>query len=151
MKQLAATLLRVGLGATFLYAAFTKIPDLPTFAEEIANYQMLPAQLVPLVAAALPGLEIALGLALIAGIWTRTAAALTGGLLLVFTVGISQALIRGIDLRCGCFGTAETASWETVIRDVVLVAIAGAVTWLGPGRFALEGRAQGRPEQTASA
>ena len=56
----------------------------------------------------------------------------------VFTVGIAQALVRGIDLRCGCFGTAEPASWETVFRDVVLVAIAGAVVWLGPGRFALE-------------
>ena len=112
MKQLAATVLRVGLGVTFLYAASTKVGDLVTFAEEIANYQMLPAVLVPVVAAILPGLEIALGLALILGVWTRTAAALTGGLLAVFTVGIAQALVRGIDLRCGCFGTAEPASWS---------------------------------------
>lgn len=140
MKQTAATLLRVGLGAMFLYAALTKVPDLPLFAEEIANYQLLPAPLVPWVAALLPGIEIVLGLALIAGLWTRTAAALTGALLVVFTVGLTQALLRGIDLRCGCFGSAEPATWGTVVRDLAMIALAGAVIRLGPGRFALEQR-----------
>ena len=53
-------------------------------------------------------------------------------MLVAFIVALSQALLRGIDLRCGCFGGSELASWWTVARDVVmLVAFGAGLTWGG--------------------
>lgn len=121
------------LGALFLWAAATKLGDLRLFAEEVANYRLLPAALVPFVAAALPGIELVAGAALLTGRRAEAGLLWVNGLLLVFTLGLSQALLRGIDLRCGCFGGSEEATWATVARDVVMLA-AGLVAAAGRAR-----------------
>lgn len=133
-REATLALVRVLLGALFVYAAATKVGDMGQFAEEVANYQLLPPSLVPLVAAALPGIEILAGALLIADIGARGAALVVAGMLLAFTVGLAQALGRGVDLRCGCFGGSEIATWWTVARDVALLAMATLVLWLGGGR-----------------
>lgn len=128
---------RLALAAIFLYAASTKLPDMAAFATDVANYRVLPAALVPWAAAALVGIEVVVGLALLAGVYLRAAAAVAAGLLVLFVVGLAQALLRGIDLRCGCFGGEEAASWWTVLRDLAMLVPACAV-------LALEARAPRR-------
>jgi putative oxidoreductase len=119
---------RLALGVTFAWAAVTKLPDMRTFAEEVANYQILPSGLVPLATVAFVGLELVAGAALILGRWVRAASLLSGALLVAFIVALTQALMRGIDLRCGCFGGADLATWGTVVRDVVLLGVS-VVAW----------------------
>lgn len=131
---------RVVLGGLFVWAACTKLPDLSLFAEEIANYRLLPPALVPLAAATLPGIELAAGAALVLGVWTRAAALVLDALLAAFVGGLSQALLRGIDLRCGCFGGSDTATWGTVARDLVMLAAGLAVLAGGPGAWSIDKR-----------
>lgn len=126
--------LRVGLGAVLLYAAGTKVPDLAAFAESVANYRLLPPALVPGVAAAVIGVELVAGALLVVGRYTRAAALVASVLLAAFTAGLAQALLRGIDLRCGCFGGEEPATWLTVVRDLAMLAAALAVLAGAPGR-----------------
>jgi uncharacterized membrane protein YphA (DoxX/SURF4 family) len=128
-------LCRIVTGGLFLYAASTKLPDMAMFAGEVANYRMLPAVTVPFVAAIVVGIEIVAGLALVAGVYVRPAAIAISGLLVVFILGLSQALLRGIDLRCGCFGGDEVATWGTVVRDVAMLLPALAVSIWGGGRL----------------
>lgn len=128
MKHVFAAL-RIVLGALFIYAAWTKLPALDAFAEEIANYRLLPGALVPFFAAALPGIEVLAGALLLTNRWPRAAALLLSLLLLVFIGALSQALLRGINLTCGCFGGAEIATWGTVARDAVMLAAALVVAW----------------------
>lgn len=128
-------LCRLVTGGLFLYAASTKIPDMATFAGEVANYRMLPGMLVPFVAALVVGVEVVAGVALILGVFARPAAIAISGLLVVFILGLSQALLRGIDLRCGCFGGDEVATWWTVVRDIAMLLPALAVAVWGPGRL----------------
>ena len=125
----AAVLLacRIALGALFVWAAVTKLPDMAAFAQDVANYRILPAAVVPYAAAAVVGIEILAGLALVTGIAARPAAILVAVLLVAFTAFLAQALLRGIDLRCGCFGGDEAASWWTVVRDLIMLAAAVAV------------------------
>ena len=120
-------LCRVVLGALFAWAAVAKLPDMAAFAQDVANYRLVPPLLVPWVASAVVGIELLAGLALISGVMARPAALVIGGLLAVFTGFLAQALLRGIDLRCGCFGGDEPASWWTVVRDLVMLAAAAAV------------------------
>ncbi|GEJ57956.1 MauE/DoxX family redox-associated membrane protein [Anaeromyxobacter diazotrophicus] len=125
---------RLALAAIFLYAAATKVPDLAAFATDVANYRLVPAALVPWAAAAVVGIEIVVGLALLTGFYARAAALVAAGMLVVFIAGLSQALLRGIDLRCGCFGGDEPADWWTVVRDLFMLVPAGIVLALGRAR-----------------
>jgi uncharacterized membrane protein YphA (DoxX/SURF4 family) len=115
---------QVLLGGIFLWASVTKVPDMAGFAEGVANYRIVPPALVPVVAAAVVGVEIAAAFALLLNAWARAAALVLAGLLAVFTVGLASALGRGIDLACGCFGGTDAATWWTVLRDLVLLAFA---------------------------
>ena len=121
MRRGIVLLARLALGAIFLYAAATKVPDMAAFAKDVANYRLLPAALVPFVAAVVVGIEIVVGLALATGLWARAAALVAAGMLVVFVAGLSQALLRGIDLRCGCFGGDDAADWWTVLRDLAML------------------------------
>jgi hypothetical protein len=112
---------RFVLGGIFLYGAATKVPDMAGFAQDVANYRLLPAALVPWSAALVVGIELTVGLALVTGVLTRAAALVAGGMLVVFIGGLAQALLRGIDLKCGCFAGDDAATWVTVARDVAML------------------------------
>jgi uncharacterized membrane protein YphA (DoxX/SURF4 family) len=118
--------LRLGLGGLFVFAGASKLGDPAGFAIEISNYQLLPA-LAPYLAIALPPVEILAGLLLAAAPrgWRRPAALTLAGLVVLFTVAVSSALARGIDISCGCFGggSAPVSLW-TLARNVGLLAAA---------------------------
>ena len=98
---------QIALGLFFVAAALPKIGDPPSFAHMIYNYRILPGPFVNLAALAMPWAELLMGLALVCGIWRRTAAVLVGGLLLLFIVAISFNLLRGNAIDCGCFDVAD--------------------------------------------
>lgn len=125
--------LRWIVAAVFLAAALPKIADPTSFATDIDNYRMVPDALIGPIAVALPLLEALVGVALVTGVHARGAALVASGLLVAFACGMVQAIARGIDLDCGCFGhVVETrVSWLTVTRNVVLTACCALVT-LGP-------------------
>jgi len=131
MSRLVLVGLRVGLGVIFLWATVTKVPDMAAFAQDVANYRILSPVLVPYAAAAVVGIEIVTGIALVTGVVARPAALLAAALLVAFTGFVAQALLRGIDLRCGCFGGDERASWWTIGRDLLMLAAAIAVATAG--------------------
>ncbi|HEU4410412.1 MAG TPA: MauE/DoxX family redox-associated membrane protein [Polyangiaceae bacterium] len=126
MRPLAYLAARLGLGALFLVAGALKLRDPYAFALEIANYQLFPA-LAPWLAAALPATEIVVGVALVAGPrpWARAGALAAALLLGAFTVAATSAVVRGVNISCGCFGAdSGPVTWLTVARDVGLVALA---------------------------
>lgn len=134
-KEIALAVTRVVLGVLFAWAAVTKIPNMQLFAEETANYRMLPAVLVSLFAVCLAGVEILSSLLLVLGVAVRASAAVVGLMLVAFVIALSQALLRGIDLRCGCFGGSELASWWTVVRDLAMLAACVPLLKFGGGRL----------------
>ena len=116
-------LLRLLLGAVFVYAAYTKLrQSWLLFALSIDSYQLLPEWAVLALARTLPWFELAVGLLLVAGAWLRSAS-IAGTLLLALFFGVmvwSYAREAGID--CGCFGVGEALSAKTLARDGALLA-----------------------------
>ncbi len=98
---------QIAIGGVFIYAALPKIGDLESFAGQIHNYRLLPLPVENLFAMTLPWIELVIGLALVLGIRSRSGAVLATGLMAVFMVAIAQAVARGLDIECGCFGTAD--------------------------------------------
>lgn len=118
--------LRLALGAVFVYAAWVKLRE-PwlLFAMSIDAYQVLPQWAVLAVARTLPWAELALGLLLIVGRLPRLATVTASALLTVFFALMVRAYLRGETIDCGCFGPGEAISPWTLARDGSL--LAGAV------------------------
>ena len=115
---------QIALGVFFVVAALPKIADPPAFAHMVYNYRILPEPLVNAAALVMPWAELLAGLALILGIWRRTAALLVGALLAVFVVAISVNLLRGNAIDCGCFDVASAGkSFDERIRDMWMVIV----------------------------
>jgi uncharacterized membrane protein len=125
------TLIRLGLGAMFLVAAYPKFTDPKGFATLVAQYQFLPAFAVNAFSLWLPAFEITVGIGLILTLWEREFGALIGLLLVMFIVALGQALLRNLGIACGCFdiegATDAGESWFSLVRDVVLLV---PVAWL---------------------
>ena len=122
---LTALAFRLYLGGLFVYASLYKINYTAEFAETIAGYQMVPYWGVNLLAVILPWIELISGILLVIGIRTRTASAVVGFLLVLFTLGIVTNLLRGSQISCGCFqSTDDPISGWTVFRDLVWLAMA---------------------------
>ena len=118
-----ALVLRIVLGAIFVYAAWTKLKDpWALFAMAIDSYQVLPLRAVEWVARTLPWLELLIGVLLIAGRWMRTSASVASLLLLVFFSLMIRAYAKGMEINCGCFGPGESISWITLLRDGSMLA-----------------------------
>ena len=99
-----------------------KLPDLGAFADQVDRYEVLPRFLVAPLASILPFFEIFLGLYLAAGLFVRVSALVGTILLAVFLAAQVQALIRGLVLDCGCFGSifSVTVGPGTIFRDLAL-------------------------------
>lgn len=133
-KTLAVWIIKVALGGLLLYAGLLKIQDPTAFAEQIANYRFFP-ELAPLMAAALPVVEIVVGGTLILASprsgWLPAAALGSTLLMGVFAVAVVQVVLRGIDTTCGCFGAGSSkVDWLTVGRVLLLGGLSALLFWL---------------------
>jgi uncharacterized membrane protein YphA (DoxX/SURF4 family) len=118
-------------GVFFLFGLAKALAPPEEFFAIIRTYDLLPPALVPAVGTVMMYTEIALGLLLIVGLFTRQAAWGIAGLLVIFLVAIGQAIARSIPLTdCGCSGgwikigdTPADVFW----RDIVMLA---GIAWL---------------------
>ena len=92
------------LSAIFLTAGFAKLPDPVSFSEDIFKYRILDEVGSGMVAQVLPWLEITIGFLLWVRHFRLTASVLSVILMLLFSGVTIAALIRGLDISCGCFG-----------------------------------------------
>jgi uncharacterized membrane protein YphA (DoxX/SURF4 family) len=123
--RITALVLRIVLGAVFVYAAWLKLHDpWQMFAMSIDSYQLLPMWAVRMVARTLPWVELLLGIVLMTGFWLRISATAVALMLLVFFSLIVRAWAKGMEISCGCFGPGEAISWKTMLRDGSLLAAA---------------------------
>src|SRR5687768_15119402 len=92
--------LRLIVAAGFLWAAVPKIIEPGEFADAIANYHLLPPSWTGPLATILPFVEVAIGLALLSGVYAQGGALCATVLLVGFTAAMGQAMARGIDIDC---------------------------------------------------
>ncbi len=126
-SDLVGLLSRWAVGIVFIYASLDKLIHPEAFAQAIANYRMVPLALLHPFAWFLPVLEVVAGIALVVGWQRRGAALLSAAMTVMFIVAIALALLRGLDISCGCFDTAggHGVGLDLLIRDVFL--LVGAV------------------------
>ncbi|MCD6570325.1 MAG: DoxX family membrane protein [Deltaproteobacteria bacterium] len=123
-SPILALIFRLLLGAIFLYAGLKKACDPLCFVQAIYNYHIIPEWMITPVATLLPWVEIMVGGSLLMGIWTRMGGLVASLLLGIFSCALTITIVRGIDITCGCFGTACSAgpvTWFCLLRDLCLI------------------------------
>lgn len=132
LRPWLGTMVRLGLAAVWLFAGASKVGDLAASGRSVVAYELMPYDVAMAVGAALPFVELALGLLLLLGMATRLSAAVSALLLIVFIAGIASAWARGLSIDCGCFGQGGTLAeresptyWLEILRDIGFLALAG--------------------------
>ncbi|MET8354413.1 MauE/DoxX family redox-associated membrane protein [Micromonospora sp. NPDC005206] len=123
---------RLGLAAVWLIAGASKVGDLAASGRAVNAYQVLPYDVATAVGAALPFVELALGVLLLLGLATRLTAGVSAALLVVFIAGIASAWTRALAIDCGCFGSGgQLAEGQApsylpeILRDLGFLVLAG--------------------------
>jgi uncharacterized membrane protein YphA (DoxX/SURF4 family) len=132
-----STAARLGLAVVWLVAGGAKVTDLAGSGRAVNAYQIFPYDLAMVIGAALPLVELALGVLLLVGLATRLAAGVSAALLVVFIAGISSAWARGLRIDCGCFGVGgeltagqDPSYGPEIARDLAFLVLAGFLLWV---------------------
>lgn len=117
-----STAARLFLAGVFAVAGWPKLVNAEDTVRSVRGFQILPEALVPPFAFALPVVELAIAALLVIGLFTRIAALVYAGMMVMFLGGIVSAWARGLSIDCGCFGNAGTLVTDPVpgyIRDIL--------------------------------
>lgn len=119
-------LAQVAVGLLFLAAALAKIGDAGAFARQIHYYRLLPFGLENLLAITLPWIELLAALAILLRLRPQAGSVVVAGLMALFVAVVAAAVVRGLDIECGCFGTADAGRVGVVklLENLGLLALA---------------------------
>lgn len=127
-------LARLGLAVVFAAAGVGKLADLAGSRQAVRTFGVR-ARPANVIGTLLPVAELAVAVSLIGAGSARWGA--VGGLIALssFCVGIAVALRAGRQPDCHCFGQlhSEPVGWRTLVRNVVLAAVAAIIVLAGPG------------------
>lgn len=128
--ELVAWLCSGSVGAVFVFAGVLKLaigPDWLVQARDLG----VPRIAVPFVRF-IPWLEIAIGLGLIARIFSGVINIAALVLLMSFTALIVGQLLHGRRPPCACFGrrSAQPIGWSNIARNIVLIALILVATFV---------------------
>lgn len=131
---------RLCVGGVLLASALGKLADREGTAEAMQRYPFLPGSLGRLAAYILPYIELAVGVLLLVGLFTRVAAFAAALMLTLFTALVIYDLSRKQQQSCHCFGRISSEKLTVVapIRNVVLLLLALLVAGYFDGWVALD-------------
>jgi len=130
------------LGGLLLWAAVSKLLAPGAFFSELTDYKLpvLPLVTWQIAAVSLPWFELFCGAALLINFWPETVQPVVTLLFALFAAMLLQAVVRGLDLDCGCFGGAP--SWlerpnVALIRALILLGLSWVLMKPAPRASAL--------------
>ena len=133
-RHILRTILAWAVAGVFIYASVLKIADPADFAQSIKYYKLLPLWALHAMALLLPWWELGAGLALLLPGWRRAGSAIVFVLTCVFIGAIISAMVRGLDISCGCFGVhSSKVGFLLLAFDLSLLLATGYVFLSGTG------------------
>ena len=116
-------------------AIIEKLLDYEVYIANLREYQLLPEQFTAGAAAALVLAEIAAVVCLLAPAWATIGGVLTMALLALYAAAMTAAMVRGnSEIECGCGGEGQIVTSGLVVRNAVLIVIAGSILMPTSGR-----------------
>jgi len=122
-NRIIVWIMSVAVGGLFIYAGWAKSFGPQAFADSIASFKILPAGLIVPAALSIPPFEILAGLLAVTGWHRRVGLLAIAVATAAYCVAIGSALVRGLDVNCGCFGPVSNLRPGTeLLRDLLVLA-----------------------------
>lgn len=134
-------LFRLAVGVTFIYAAVPKITDPFSFSISIRNYQLVFPEWTNIMAIILPWIELYAGILLITGPYIHASARILAILTIIFSIALASALIRGLDIGCGCFSPSDQSdkvSLDRIMQDLLILIMLIQIIHVKVQKFTIE-------------
>jgi len=122
IKKYSLELIRLILAFLFILSALQKFKSLESFALNVDAYQIFSATLVNLITMIIPWFELFIGFGLLFKFKLRANLLLYLTLMISFTILVVIAMIKGLDIECGCFGESSTkVGLQKVAENMIIV------------------------------
>jgi hypothetical protein len=132
LVKIGVPVARFGFAWMFWAACRPKIASPYSFAELVAQYQMLPSFSVNFFSLWLPMFEAILCFGLLFTRWHREITTMMAVLMVIFIIALAQTLVRDLGITCGCFDIEgamdKSDAWNSILRDIALLPI---MIWMG--------------------
>lgn len=114
---------KVFIGLIFVLSGIEKIADPAGFSDAIANYKLIPNFVINFFAISIPWIELVSGILLIFNQYIKENAFIYISLMSIFTIMVLIAVLRGLDIDCGCFGTqnVQAVGITKIIENLALI------------------------------
>ncbi len=109
MRNMLVRLIEMGLGTILVISALIHIAGPWFFLEAATRYRILPVTALVWVLPFLMAIQLVSGTALVFGLFRGGVLWVAGGLFACFLLAQVCVLCRGIQVICGCFGSASHA------------------------------------------
>lgn len=127
MKYLTNTYIlwitKIFIGLIFVLSGIEKIAEPAGFSDAIANYKLMPNFIINFFAISIPWIELVCGILLIFNKNIKENAFIYISLMSIFTIMVLIAVLRGLDIDCGCFGTqnVQAVGITKIIENLALI------------------------------
>ncbi len=108
VKKFLFEIIRIFLAFLFILSSLEKFRSLENFALSVDAYQIFPSILVNLITLIIPWLELFVAFGLLFKYKLKANLILYLTLMISFTILVFIAMIKGLDIECGCFGESST-------------------------------------------
>jgi prepilin-type N-terminal cleavage/methylation domain-containing protein/prepilin-type processing-associated H-X9-DG protein len=112
------------VGVFLIATSIGHILDPYKFLHSVLNYRLLSGFFAEWIAVFIPWGQILAGIALVSGVCRKGALLMAVLLFTTFFLAQFSALVRGLDINCGCFGSGDhPVSWQGYIGLIALILI----------------------------
>jgi putative oxidoreductase len=127
-RNLIPRIVTIGIALVLVWSGVEHLKNPFAFLTSILRYRIIQGQIATFVAAVLPVFQTVLAAMMILGISRRATSLAAALLLTAFSLVQMSALLRGLDIGCGCFGASNNA--PITVWSVARVSMLAAVVWL---------------------
>ncbi len=114
--------IRLILAFIFIFAGIEKIKSPHNFAISIDAYQIFSDWIINFIVILIPWLELFVGFGIIFGYKLKANLYLYIFMMISFTVLILIAMVKGLDIECGCFGEHSTkVGFQKLMENLFII------------------------------
>lgn len=123
IKTYFLELIRFVLAFLFILAAIEKLTNPFAFALSIDAYQIFPEWVTNISTFFIPWLELFIGFGLLFKFKLKANLYLYLFLMIAFTLLVLVALLKGLDIECGCYGESSTKIGLVKLFENILIVV----------------------------
>lgn len=123
LKSILLDLIRLALAFIFIISSIEKMKNPYAFALSVDAYQIFPNWIINLSVLLIPWFELFIAFGLIFRYKLKANLILYILLMLLFTLLVVVAIIKGLDIECGCYGESSSKVGLTKLLENILIMI----------------------------